>query len=204
MLATENEKYYARHQHDKIVYELLNKRKNGFFIDIGATDGITSNNSFKFEKDWGWNGICIEPNKPFYDKLIENRQCHCFNICVGSELQNGLVAFREDKGNGELSSISSFNDFSYFTPCLSLNKIVQSMNITNIDFLSIDTEGNELNIIKDIDFDNINIECICYEHNKHFGEMWLIKSLAIDNMLRQSGYEKVMDLDSDSIFIKKK
>jgi FkbM family methyltransferase len=194
--------FFGRHHQDRIILDLLNHKRDGVFVDIGATNGIISNNTFKMESDYDWKGLCIEPNNDFYLELIKNRQCICLNVCVGSYNQNGIVKFKEDQGNGELSKIS-FSGFNSYKPCYDFNTIMSSLDLgTNIDFLNIDTEGNEINIINDINFDKFNIRSLCYEHNSHLGEMQLCHKDMIEKILLSRGYSKVMDIDTDSIFIK--
>jgi FkbM family methyltransferase len=195
----ELKEYYARHAQDKVVAELLKYKRKGVFIDLGATDGITSNNTFLFEHLYDWTGICVEPNNDYFDKLKVNRKCKCLNICVGSTLQEGIVTFKEDKGNAELSKISTTEGNSY-KPCISLNKVLDSLRIFDIDFLSIDTEGNELEIIRDFNFLKFSVKCICFEHNEYFGELYKHRKQEMEKILLLSGFTKLRDIDSDSIY----
>ena len=58
-----NFQYYSQFKQDQFLNEVLfNNKKNGFFIDIGAHDGVTISNTLFFEKQNDWKGICIEPN----------------------------------------------------------------------------------------------------------------------------------------------
>jgi hypothetical protein len=55
-------KYFSQYKQDEFLDKVLFKKKqNGFFIEIGAHDGISFSNSFFFEKNRSWEGICIEP-----------------------------------------------------------------------------------------------------------------------------------------------
>jgi hypothetical protein len=61
---------------DMYAYLYFKGKKDGFFIDIGAYDGITISNTYALEKI-GWKGICVEPVPEIYDRLIKNRKCEC-------------------------------------------------------------------------------------------------------------------------------
>jgi len=62
--------------------EVFNEKRNGFFLDIGAHDGIYLSNTLLLEKRYGWNGICIEGNPDTFVDLQQNRQAVCINTCV--------------------------------------------------------------------------------------------------------------------------
>ena len=49
--------------------KIFKNKRDGFFLDIGANDGITLSNSYFFEKELGWKGICFEPLKNAFQKL---------------------------------------------------------------------------------------------------------------------------------------
>ena len=74
--------YYQDRFFDKIVF---NKKSNGFFFDIGAYDGITFSNSYFFEKNRSWNGICVEPLPSAFKELSKIRRCNLINGAINSE-----------------------------------------------------------------------------------------------------------------------
>ncbi len=65
------------------LYELDEKR-NGFFVEFGATNGITMSNSHVLEHHWGWQGIVAEPNPDFHERLARERGCEISHKCVYS------------------------------------------------------------------------------------------------------------------------
>ena len=77
-------KYYSQLQQDRIVDEYFKGKNNGFFVDIGAHDGIECSNSAFFEYHRDWTGICVEPGPIEYEKLTKNRRCTCINGCVSN------------------------------------------------------------------------------------------------------------------------
>ena len=62
-----------------IIDTIFNYKKNGYFIDLAATDGIKINNTYLIEKKLNWKGICIEPNPKYYKELKKNRNCIVIN-----------------------------------------------------------------------------------------------------------------------------
>ncbi len=77
--------YNSQIGQDKWVHSVLGNKENGFFIELGACDGLYYSNTLFFEKQLGWGGICIEPNDLYFDKLKSNRACKLSNALVYSE-----------------------------------------------------------------------------------------------------------------------
>ncbi len=175
--------YYSQFQQDKLLNEhFFKNNNNGVFVDVGAHDGISISNSYFFEQSLNWNGICIEPIPSVYKKLQENRKCICLETSVGNE--SGTVSFTVNTGYTEmLSGITKLYSLEHLQRIAlensqyngdkseiqvgikKLSEILDSYNIPIIDYLSIDTEGAELDVIKGIDFDKVHINIICFEAN---------------------------------------
>ena len=97
--------YCSQFNQDKFIYENYFKDKiDGYFVDIGAHDGVTFSNS-KFFEEIGWKGVCIEPNPKIFKLLQSNRINKCvmkaisdktsiaqfFQIIDGPDMLSGLV-----------------------------------------------------------------------------------------------------------------
>src|SRR6185503_21072130 len=78
---------------DRFVIDALNGMRNGFFLDSGASDGVKGSNTVVLESEFGWQGICVEPNPTFFESLRQNRRCHCISCCLYD--RNGEVEFVE-------------------------------------------------------------------------------------------------------------
>ena len=68
---------YSQYGQDVWLLSHLNNKRNGYFIEAGAGDGIRLSNTYLLEKDYSWNGICVEAYQPLYEKLKNNRSCKC-------------------------------------------------------------------------------------------------------------------------------
>jgi FkbM family methyltransferase len=187
--------FYSQFEQDRIINTLLNNKKNGFFVDIGAYDGITFSNSFFFEKHNNWSGICFEPNPISFKKLSQVRNCILINGGISDK--EGSLTFKAFSGNQELEMLSGFQEFFNEIQKLrieeelinvknsqtetvqiqthSLNKVLKDNNVNCVDYCSIDTEGGEYNILKTIDFDSIYISTLSVEDN--FDSKEVIKHL---------------------------
>lgn len=85
-------KFYSQDGQDYYLYKKIFKDyKNGFFVDVGAYDGLIFNNTLYFENNHGWKGINIEPNNHVFEKLKSNRP-DCINI------QKAISELEEEQG----------------------------------------------------------------------------------------------------------
>jgi len=206
-------KYHSQYQQDEYVYNnfFLNK-KDGTFLEIGAHDGISYSNTYFFEKELGWKGICIEPIKTLFEELKKNRSCICVEGCVTDFTGKGL--FLEIEGYAQMLSglVNKYNekhlkridyDMSLFggskketeVDCFILGDLLKEHNISKIDFCSLDVEGAELDILKTIDFDNFYFDILSIENNSGTSE--------IKKFMISKGYEEVVLLGCDELYRKK-
>ena len=104
-----NEKFFSQAGQDKIIKNYFFQNKtNGFFIEIGAYDGIIGSNCYHFEKFLNWEGIAIEPSSIQYNKLKNNRTCKTINKAISNEIKD--VEFLEVvEGLTQMSGINNEN-----------------------------------------------------------------------------------------------
>ena len=196
-------KSFSQNYEDLIAMYLLDKNKfqypiENFFVEIGAFDGITYSTTKYFEDCLNFNGIAIEASPGNYEKLKKNRKCIVLNYavdCVSGESKK----LKED---GVYSKFVESEDESNFTKVMtkSVREIFEEFNCPlNIDFVSIDTEGNEYEILKGIDLEKYNIKILCIETNFDNNKSQLIKT-----HLSKYGYQKVLNnkFDFNSWFIR--
>lgn len=160
---------------DLFVLLELNFKRNGFFVEFGATNGIDLSNTYLLEKEFNWNGILAEPAKNWHDDLKTNRTCSIETACVWRDSKS-ILDFSESNVK-ELSTISEFknsdvhkklrrNSTTYKVNTISLNDLLDKYNAPKIiDYLSIDTEGSEYEILSNFDFSRYKFRVITCEHN---------------------------------------
>ena len=159
---------------DLFVLYFTKQKKDGYFIEIGACDGKHLSNSFALEKR-GWKGIICEPSN-FWLQKMKNRKCILSKKAVFSESGKKLI-FNEVPKYPELSGFNDYldndnnsklrKDFSsYEVETISLNDLISEyVDKKQIDYISIDTEGSEFEILKNFDFKKCKIEIFTIEHN---------------------------------------
>ncbi len=172
-----NEKFFSQSGQDKILKDHFFKdKKKGFFVEIGAFDGIEGSNCFYFENAQAWDGIAIEASKIQFNKLKKNRKCKLFNEAINSKEKD--VEFIEvQEGLTQMSGIDDENFIAkefinkdpnskigkFKTKTVTFEKIVPTNMI--IDYLSLDIEGGEMDVLESIDFSKYKIKVISVENN---------------------------------------
>ena len=182
---------------DWFVLESLNYKKNGYFVEVGAASGIELSNTFLLEKKYNWDGILSEPSPGWKESLEVNRSCKKDFRCVYSE-SGKTVKFNQTKEK-EYSTISTFSNsdkhqskrrnFSqYEIETITLNDLLKEYSAPlEIDYLSIDTEGSEYEILKNFDFEKYSFRVITVEHNN------TVNKTRINELLEKNGYKRQLE-----------
>jgi FkbM family methyltransferase len=176
-----------------VLYELREKR-SGFFVEFGAADGIRLSNTYLLEKSYGWSGILAEPLPKWHSTLIENRSAAVDRRCVWTSTGERIEFLNMDED--DLSTAKQYSDTirarhatvknSLLIDTVSLNDLLSTHKAPrDIDFMSIDTEGSELEILRSFDFSRFNVNLIAVEHNNDKA-----KRRAICNLLNSHGYQR--------------
>ena len=156
------------------VINFYNHKKNGYFIDIGAHNGILLSNTYLLEKYYNWSGICIEPIPQIFKLLQESRpNSICINKAVYSTsnivlkfniAQSTMLSGIIDNIDCHMNSLNNGTIIDVET--ININDILDNNNAPLfIEYLSIDTEGSEFEILSTFNYDKYTIGIIHVEHN---------------------------------------
>jgi FkbM family methyltransferase len=170
----DNHLTHSQLNQDLNVLDFYNNKTNGFFIEIGANDGITLSNTYLLEKKYNWKGICVEPIPEKFELLVKNRpNSSCSNNAVYN--QSNLDILFDVSSSDLLSGIHEHVNQARLLDGVTTQIIVKTISFTDllnkfnapkfIEYLSIDTEGSELEILKSLDYDKYIIGLIDVEHN---------------------------------------
>ena len=207
-------KYYALNNLDQKLEKYLNYN-DGYFIELGANDGISQSNTYFYETNKNWRGMLIEPIPHKFLDCIKNRSkknsIFC-NACVGfdfkkefveivySNLMSTPIDLKSDIENPEKHAESGKkfldskeNTFKFAAITATLNDLMIKSKAPNIiDFLSLDVEGAEMEVLEGINF------------NKYFFKYMLIESRSfneINNFLLLKKYKFIEKLgEHDYLF----
>jgi FkbM family methyltransferase len=166
-------KFQSQWAEDAILYNIFDKKKTGFYVEIGAFDGIKLSNTYFFESI-GWKGILVEPQPVQFAKCRENRpNSICFEVAVGKEtgpIELNIIAdqnYETWSFVGKDTSHIRDTGFSYKTIMVDKKELNNLMpdNIESIDFISIDVEGFEFEILQTINLKKYLPKVILLENN---------------------------------------
>lgn len=173
---------------NKIVELYADFRQDVKFVQIGANDGVMEDHLHDAIKNYHWKGVLVEPVEYLFNKLKKN-----YHDCKGLYFENSAISdneetrffYRLDNKDGQLPSwaegLGSFkkdvilchkneiNNFEKFLlmekfDCITFDQLITKYNLYNLNFLQIDTEGYDYEILKSIDFKKYNLEIILFEH----------------------------------------
>lgn len=191
----------------------------GVCIDIGAGDGKLGSNTMYFERN-GWDCLCIEPN-PIYESYLRSCRERVVVAAITNNTESDIMPLKVFKVGtvgvhdgdpphqfGALTALevdeqlytrfksqgSILEEYEVPTKVMTLTKCIEENNFpTNIDFISIDTEGTELDILKSIDFSKIFVTLFVVENN--FG------TTEIEDYLKPFGYSKYLSYEGNDFII---
>jgi FkbM family methyltransferase len=171
-------KFHGQFGEDKILSNFFNNTYIGTCVEVGADNGISGSNTYHFEKN-GWKCLCIEPIPESFKDCNFNRQ-HSLNLCA-ADIDIDNIEFSVITILGNTSAISSLkiderlienyknlitDTNKIYVNVRTLNTIFKETNFpTCIDFISIDTENTELNVLKGLDLEKYDVKFFLIENN---------------------------------------
>ncbi len=197
--------FFSEYGQDEFVAQLCPKL-NGTFVEFGALDGILHSNSLYLERTRGWNGLLIEANPEAFQSLIANRpKPFLLNTAIYDKA--GTVEFEKIDGSyfgwsGITEAIEpehrnrmvaqEIRTSTMSIPAITLDDALSYFGITHIDYLSIDTEGSELAILKVFPFSKFSIDILGVEDN--FG------NAALDDLIQRNGFRFLRKCGPDRMY----
>jgi FkbM family methyltransferase len=176
-------KTYSQYGEDLIVFDYFNGRI-GTLLDLGANDGITFSNS-RLMIENGWSGVLVEASPLTFEKLHglykNNNQIICVEKCLSKEKKNtifyhniyhnnpnaaenmDLLSTIDDESYKRTSSWGSFSEFEI--ECDTIHSVLDTVPYKTFDFISIDIEGVDLDILTQLDLSKLGVELMILEHN---------------------------------------
>ena len=205
-------RYYSQCGQDKLIDDLLRKR-NGVFVDVGAADGETNSNTLFFEESRDWHGLLVEPHPEASQACFARRSSPVAECAILSRSDNYLTEFRAIEGEysqmsyaidrADRVNLDRLDKYSEKTPIKTsiimvqvapLQSLLDKYHISAIDYLSIDTEGADLDVLQTIDWTRTKIRVISTEKQAN--------PLPIDSFLASIGYKLIHDLGWENIWLK--
>lgn len=168
-------------QQDMLLHMLFGDKVGGVFVDVGSVDGFSFSNTYFFERNLNWTGVCIEPNRASLPTLERVRvRAAVVNACVSNHssqadflqctgytrMLSGLLSAMTPEHHARIKYEIGLHGGSaevIQVQVLRLGDILAAEGITEIDLLSIDTEGAEMTVLQGIDWTAVRISVIIVE-----------------------------------------
>lgn len=172
-------KYFGQWETDKYIEQYFPSVTNGICVEVGAANGIKGSNTLYFEQ-LGWNALCIEPNPKQMESLLKHRksvfQCAVSNepgklnltvFDVGEKnIMSSLTSLKPDDRLVEAHSHIINDSYDVKVDVRTLTEVLNICSFpTKINFISIDTEGTELDVLKGFNFDKYDVSLFVVENN---------------------------------------
>ncbi|CAC5401665.1 unnamed protein product [Mytilus coruscus] len=205
---------WSQYGQDQFIDKLLNKKQNGFFVEIGGFDGESFSNTLFFEKVRNWDGLLVEASPFMYDMMLtKDRKCYMVNACISKSLPamtfvlaGAITSAKETLTDRHSKRIDrekiKYAKHEYWAHandtvkvnCLPFRKLMRTVGRNYIDYFSLDVEGAEMHILNSIEWEDLNIDVFTIETDQHRDQ--------IMSFMKQKGYKWIHKLSGDDIFQK--
>ncbi|NQX40829.1 Methyltransferase FkbM domain-containing protein [Pedobacter steynii] len=183
--------------------EIFEKQESGFFVDIGAFDGLTNNHTLFFEKYRKWEGICIDANESAVTELAKNRRSKIIEACINESADSLWLE------SGRFSGLLAHYDSSRATPehpflyrdsissmtGRSLTEILVAEERTEVDLCIINVMGSEIAVLNSIDMQKIDISIIVLSSSNEASDF-------IPTWMKRKGYQLIKIAAQEQVYIK--
>ena len=154
--------YYSQHGEDALLDLIFKNQRKGFFVEVGCIDGKRFSNTLTFEER-GWKGMCVEAHAGYIEMLKNNRPNSIVCHCAAGEADEDAIFYANARGS--LSSLDKTSEARWqrdYAPHFSgfeeqqvkkvrLSTLLDTYRISEIDILSLDIEGYEVEAVKGLD-----------------------------------------------------
>jgi FkbM family methyltransferase len=160
-------KSYSQGGEDLILAKLFSYKSEGLFIDVGANDPVELSNTYLFYK-MGWNGISFEPIPSLAEKFKKKRTG---DIVINKAMSNFIgeadfsAGVNEYEVNSSLLNIDLPKQKLIKVKVDKLENVLDELKIKEIDFISVDTEGTEVDVLEGLNLDKYRPRFILAEYN---------------------------------------
>lgn len=204
--------YFAQFGEDRILDEIFGHRSHGTCVEVGANDGITHSMTYLFER-MGWTCLLVEPVPELFRKISENRTCIATNCAASSSEGEVTMSLAHEVPSMSTLELTKERRVSILhsggTPeeikvrKRTLDSILEESGISEIDFISIDVEGHEMEVLKGFSIDRYRPRIVLIEDNSHatnpsVSEFMRSKTYAI---FKRTGVNDWYALESDEELI---
>lgn len=177
---------YSQIFQDLLVLYLLRQKKNGQFIEIGVGNGTDLSNTYLLEKNYNWNGILCEPDIRNFKNIKECRNSKLVDYLIDNKCDDKVEFYLNEDPYSSSSKNLKNSIKKIYSKSICLNHLFEKNHMHKVDYISIDTEGNEYEILKNFNFKKYKVKIFTIEHNFDFE-----KRKKINDLLAFNGYKNI-------------
>jgi FkbM family methyltransferase len=180
--------------------------KEGYFVDVGAHDGVWISNTIELERRYNWTGVLVEADERFEESLLKNRKAKVARICLDAEPgfvefyrpatrdgRGGIVADDTDARPKQLAKRQEEGLMLDLVrlPAITIDELFSSYSVPAVvDYMSMDVEGAEYRIFQGFNFQKYRMKAMTIERPKP----------SLQELLETNGYVQVGRIKSDSLY----
>jgi len=178
---TSGRQHFSQLGGSELVDNLLKGRRDGIFVECGAAVGEELSNSLFFELRRNWTGVLIEANPDFLRALLyKNRNAYVVRACLSATTRPQTAKFQLSTLHRGIAR--NINNLDRNAPvvdvqCFPLNSITAALGMRHVDYLSLDVEGAEPDILKTIDWTQLTVDVITVEYAYRADRLNRLRSL---------------------------
>lgn len=201
---------FSQSGQDRMMDRLFDGKRDGVFVDVGGYDGVTGSNTLFFEMFRGWSGVLIEPSPTQLERASMVRKCPCLGAAIAGEIgtsdfidvtsgytqMSGFLDSYDSKLLTKVRANPQHKETIHTLPKQTLQSVLKEQNLNKIDFISVDVEGGEIDILTDFPYGDFDIDVFCIENNA--------QSSNLPQLMKSKGYELLEFIGVDDIYRKLK
>ena len=202
-------RFFSQAGQDAFLDERIFKGKQGgVFVEIGGYDGVTGSNCLFFEMIRRWQGLLIEPSPVFFEQAAAFRRAICLQIAVAAEAgeaeflevlegfsqMSGLVDTYDPKLRAQVEEDPRHKGRTIRVPTRPLADILDEYALTSVDYISLDVEGGEMDVLAPFPFERFDVTAWTVENNAADTE--------IPALMAEKGYRRVEALGVDDVYVR--
>jgi FkbM family methyltransferase len=191
------QQYYSQHGEDALLLQVFDKP--GYFVELGAVDGVHLSNTYALEQA-GWSGLLVEAVPALFEKVLQNRpkatSIHAAVADTDGELTfygtevGSLSTFDKEQRDYFIKNRTEVTADSYTSHKIRSATTASLLKEANapkvIDVMSVDIEGAELVALNGLDFDAYDVRCLIIE--KDFARAKAANERTIEDLVKSKGY----------------
>ena len=173
----------------ELIWKFFSQRRTGVFVEVGANDPVAGSQTWLLEQN-GWRGVLVEPQSRHCEKLRQQRKnSQVFQVaCSSPEMEGEMdLHLAAQDGTSTLRKQPDTHGIRFVgterVKVTTLTKVLQSADVARIDFLSLDVEGHEIEVMRGLDFEKFPPALILIEDG--------VRDLRKHNFLKSRGYKLV-------------